>query len=516
LGRVELEGTENSKRMAYTALYTMYANLINGDAGSCYLKYYAQPRSLASSAYWQFIGGFQSCCWDNFRAAYPALMLAYPEVMSDVVNTYLARYERDGCMDGNICLFSGPTGGHRNVRFSPVLVAEAWQSGVVGDYSKLYAALKDNFSNEAYVPATLSTLGYETQPASGGKACSETLEFATSMASMAILAQGNHDQEGARKYLALSKCYTNLWDCTNMVFRVRKPDGSWGPVNNTNWTWNPNPQGLFEGTSRDWMFSVPHDPYGLIGLPGQQRFVERVSDYCLNETWFNDYQYIYPYMLYYAGAANEGQRIIRKYWVPMFHEGVMFEGVKPNPPRAGWQTHYTSNSGWLLLSMLGLYPVPSPVGQFIISSPSLTRAVIELGGKKLIVEAKNNSDDNIYVRSVKVDGKSYPSYMIPARRLAAGLKLELEMGSDPPAGLGALYVGSSDGLVLDAALVSPTHLKFTVEAPVGEATTKVFSASRPAKVLVNGREVKACAYDVAQKIVSIGNEGSAEIEVLTE
>jgi predicted alpha-1,2-mannosidase len=516
LARVELEGTENSKRMAYTALYTMYANIINGDDGSCYLKYYPRPRSLASSAYWQFIGGFQSCCWDNFRAAYPALMLAYPEVMSDVVNTYLARYQRDGCVDGNICLFTGPAGGHRNVRFSPVLVAQAWQSGIAADYSNLYAALKDNFNNDALVPATLSTLGYETQPPSGGKACSETLELATSMASMAMLAQANHDEPAATKYEKLSKCYTNLWDSTNLVFRVRNADGSWGVINNTNWTWNPNPQGLFEGTTQDWMFSIPHDPYGLLELPGQERFVERVKRYCVDDTWFNDYQYNYPFMLYYAGAPNECQQILRKWWIPMFHEGVMFEGVRPKPPHNGWQTHYTSNSGWLLLSMLGLYPVQAPVGQFIISSPSLSKAVIQHGAKKITVEARNGSGDNIYIRSVKLDGKVYPSYMIAARRLVAGARLELEMGSDPAQGLGPLYLGSSDGWVLDAALVSALHLKCTVEAPVSGATSKIFCATKPTKVLVDGREAAKWAYDAAGKTATVFTTGTAAIEVSME
>src|SRR5262249_25277740 len=157
---------------------------------------------------------------------------------------------------------------------------------------------------------------------------------------------------------------------------VRNEDGSWGPMNFTNWTWNPNPQGLFEGTTKDWMFSVPHDPYGLLSLPGQERFIERVTDYCLHDTWFNDYQYHYPYLLYYAGAAGIAQKIIRTSWVPLFHQAVMYEGVRPALPHNPWQTHYTGNAGWLLCSMLGLFPVPTPPGQFIISSPSLTKAVI--------------------------------------------------------------------------------------------------------------------------------------------
>jgi putative alpha-1,2-mannosidase len=152
------------------------------------------------------------------------------------------------------------------------------------------------------------------------------------MEAMALLAKANRDPAGLRRYERLSKVYTNVWDSTNQVFRLKNADGTWGPMNNTNWTWNPNPQGLFEGTTKDWMFSVPHDPYGLMNLPGQERLVERVVEYCLNDTWFNDYQYHYPYLLYYAGAPNEAQRILRQSWIPMFEAGVMYEGVRPKPP----------------------------------------------------------------------------------------------------------------------------------------------------------------------------------------
>ncbi len=515
LKRVEIEGPSNSRRMAYTALYTIYANIIDGSDGSCYAQFCSHPRSVASSVYWQFIGGFQSCCWDNVRAAYPFLMLAYPEVMTDVVNTYLARYQRDGVTDGNICLFTGPVGEHRNIRFSPVLMAQAYNCGIQADYGKIYAALKDNFDNEACLPASLSKLGYLTQRVTGGKACSETLEFATGLHSLAVLAKANHDQEGLRRYLPLSKAYTNLWDSNNQVFRVKNPDGSWGVINNTNWTWNPNPQGLFEGTSRDWMFSVPHDPYGLIDLPGQEGFMDRVIGYCLNDTWFNDYQYIYPYLLYYAGAPNEAQKIIRTSWVPLFQQGIMYEGVRPRIPHNGWQDHYTSNAGWLLCSMLGLYPVPAPPGQFIISSLSITKVAIHNGRKDIILRAENNDETNIYVNSIKLDGKVYPSYMIPAKRLASGATIDLQMGSDPGRSLGSLYIGSSDGFVLEAELKSALRLTCVVEAAAGPATTKAYSRTKPLKVTVNGSADAPWAYDEAKRTLTIRTSGTARLEVIS-
>jgi len=396
-----------------------------------------------------------------------------------------------------------------------VLIAEAYYSGIQAEYSKLYAALKDNFNNDAYLPTSFTNLGYVTQPATGGKACSETLEWTTGVHSMAMLAKANNDLEQMRKYLHLSKSYKNLWDSSNKFFRVKNADGTWGIIDNKKWTWNPNPQGLFEGTNKDWMFFVPHDPYGLINLPGQERRVERVIDYCLNDTWFNDYQYHYPYLLYYAGAANEAQKIIRNIWVPLFKEGVLYEGVSPKPPHNPWKTHYTSNAGWLICSMLGLYPVSSPPGQYIISSPSIAKAVIHHGDKNIIIQTKNTTEDNIYIRSIKVNGKVYPCYMIPAQRLISGVKIDLEMGSDPARGLGSLYISSSDGFILNAELASASNLKCTIESAVTDATTKIYSRTKPGKVIVNGREYNKWGYDEATNTLTIKSTGTAAIEVLS-
>jgi predicted alpha-1,2-mannosidase len=512
LNRVEVEGSDTNKRMAYTALYTMYANIIDGSDGSHYAGTYARPRSVASSAYWQFIGGYQSCCWDNVRATYPFLIMAYPEVMTDVVNTYLARYQRDGCLDGDICLFSGPSG-HNNIRLVPELVAQAYCGGVPVDYAKLYAALRDNFADERFAPASLRREGYLLQPDSGGFACSRTLEFDAGFHALAMLARIQHDAEGAKTYLRLGQCYTNLWDSANQAFRVKDAAGRWGPIENSKMTWNPNPQGLFEGSTRDWRFFLPHDPYGLLNLPGQEGFARRLVDYCLNDAWFNDYQEAYPYLLYYAGAPNQAQQIIRRVWVPLFEQGVMYEGVRPKPPHNGWQTHYSGVSGWLLCSMLGLYPSSAPAGQLIISSPSVTKAVIHTGRKDIIIETKNNDAENSYIRSIRVDGKVYPAYMIPAQRLAGGARIELEMGSDPSLGVGDLYVSSSDGFIQSAQLSQASRLKFTVEAAVANATTKVYSRTEPAKVLVNDREDHAWRYDPTNHTATIQTAGTADVEV---
>ncbi|HWX21574.1 MAG TPA: glycoside hydrolase domain-containing protein [Candidatus Binatia bacterium] len=227
-------------------------------------------------------------------------------------------------------------------------------------------------------------------------------------------------------------------------------------------------------------------------------------------------RFVYPYLLYYAVAAGEAQRIIRTSWIPMFQQGVMYEGVRPKIPHNGWQDHYTSNSGWLLASMLGLYPVPAAPGQFSISSPAVTKAVIHNGKHQISVEAKKNHGGNIYIRSIKVDGNVYPSYMISAKRLAGGARIELEMDSNPSSGLGPVYLSSTDGFVLSAELVSASLLKCTLESPLLEATSKIYSRAKPAKVLVNGRDDCQWTCDETKKMVTLQTSGMAAIEVNSE
>ncbi len=193
----------------------------------------------------------------------------------------------------------------------------------------------------------------------------------------------------------------------------------------------------------------------------------------------------------------------------------MYEGVRPKPPHNGWKTHYTSNAGWLLCSMLGLYPVSSPPGQYIISSPSIEKAVIHHGNNVITVQTQNNTGENIYIRSIKVDGKVYPCYVIPAQRLISGVKIELEMGSDPAEGLGSLYIGSCDGFVQSAELVSDARLTCVVEAAVTDATTQIYSRTKPEKVLVNGKNDESWDYDDADKIVTVRTTGVAKIDVFS-
>jgi predicted alpha-1,2-mannosidase len=89
-------------------------------------------------------------------------------------------------------------------------------------------------------------------------------------------------------------------------------------------------------------------------------------------------------------------------------------------------------SAWYIFSSLGFYPVCPGSGQYAIGSPSVKESIIELAdGKKLIIKANNLSDKNIYIRSVKLNGKLLNKFTLEQSQLNGGGELVFEMGSRP-------------------------------------------------------------------------------------
>lgn len=89
-------------------------------------------------------------------------------------------------------------------------------------------------------------------------------------------------------------------------------------------------------------------------------------------------------------------------------------------------------SAWYILSAMGLYQVEPAGGKYIIGSPIMDKATISLGdGKNFSIICKNNSSENIYVQSAKLNGKTYTKSYIMYQDMMKGGTLELQMGNQP-------------------------------------------------------------------------------------
>ena len=91
-------------------------------------------------------------------------------------------------------------------------------------------------------------------------------------------------------------------------------------------------------------------------------------------------------------------------------------------------------SAWYVLSSIGLYQVEPAGGKFVIGTPIFHEAKVNVGGgKTFTVKAVNNSAENIYVQSARLNGKTYTKSYLMYQDIMAGGILELEMGSQPSA-----------------------------------------------------------------------------------
>ena len=89
-------------------------------------------------------------------------------------------------------------------------------------------------------------------------------------------------------------------------------------------------------------------------------------------------------------------------------------------------------SAWYIFSSMGFYPVNPANGVYALGSPILSRAELNLAdGKKFVVTAKNLAKDNVYIQSVKLNGKAYSRTYITQNDIVAGSKLEFTMGPKP-------------------------------------------------------------------------------------
>jgi len=89
-------------------------------------------------------------------------------------------------------------------------------------------------------------------------------------------------------------------------------------------------------------------------------------------------------------------------------------------------------SAWYLFTAFGFYPVNPASGDFMIGSPLFRRMSLRLAnGKTFSVVAANNSAENLYIQSARLNGKPLDTPVITWEDIQSGATLELTMGPSP-------------------------------------------------------------------------------------
>ncbi|MFI7599216.1 GH92 family glycosyl hydrolase [Actinoplanes sp. NPDC049681] len=405
--------------------------------------------------------------WDTYRTTWPAYSLLTPDAAGEMVNGFVQQY-RDG---GWISRWSSP--GYANLMVgtsSDVAFADAYLKGVPGiDAETAYQAAVKNATvtppNQNVGRKGLATSifkGYTPSDVTG-EAMSWAMDgyindFGIANMAAALAKKGGpraqEYAEQAEYFRNRALNYVNMFDPSVEFFQGKDSAGKW---RNPPSTYDPRVWGYDYTETDGWnmAFHVPQDGQGLANLYGGKDQLAKKLDtfFATPETagfpgsyggtihemleardvrmgqwgFSNQPSHHIPYMYDYAGRPAKTQKIIREALSRLYLGSEIGQGY-PGDEDNG------EMSAWYVFSSLGFYPLQMGSPAYAIGSPLFTKATINLpGGKKIVINAPDNSAKNVYVQSLKVNGKAYTSTSLPHSLLADGAVLDFAMGPEPSA-----------------------------------------------------------------------------------
>ena len=205
-----------------------------------------------------------------------------------------------------------------------------------------------------------------------------------------------------------------------------------------------------EGNSLHYTWSVFHDPQGLIDLMGGDEPFSEMMDSVFNiPPHFDDSYYGFPIheiremqvmnMGNYAHGNQPIQHFIYLYdwcgqpWKAQARiREVMDKFYTAAPDGYCGDEDNGQTSAWYVFSAMGFYPVCPASGEFAVGTPLFKHVKVNMpSGKSFIVNAPENSNDNFYIGSMKVNGREQDRTFLTYDELAAGASVDFAMTSVP-------------------------------------------------------------------------------------
>lgn len=394
---------------------------------------------------------------------------AYPDVMDGFCNTMVNLYHDGGLIP------RGPSGGN----YTFVMIGDMAAPFFAAAYNK---GIRNYDVNQAYEGLIINALpggirdhaGYEWETnASGGgmkyyatrgyvpeniegkgmhrDGASMTLEYAYEDWCVAQIAKALGKEKDYEWLSSRSFNYTNLWDPVAKYMHPRNKDGSWladfAPVGDVN---SFHTEGFTEANSAIYTYFVPQDISGLIQLFGsKEAFVATLNrQFELAEpfkftvandnhagAWVdygNEPSTEMAHLFNFAGAPWLSQK-----WVREVKEQT-YGGTSPADGYLGDEDQGDLGAVSVLMA-IGLFDVEGGASTnptYQITSPVFDRVTIRLDkdyftGRKFTIITRNNSAANIYIQSVKLNGKPLTKFWFLHSDLVKGGTLEITLGPEP-------------------------------------------------------------------------------------
>lgn len=432
LSVVDVQASEDNKVQFYTALYHSYlAPRVFSDSNGQYKGPDGEIHRAEGFRRFSFFS-----LWDTFRALHPWKTITDSIESKDMMDSIYAHYQEYGLLP--VWNFQGnETDMMMGYHAVPVLV-DAYKKGITDiDGEALFKAMKksamqNDFSIDKY--KTLGFVPYET----GNWNVSLTLEYAFDDWSIAQMALALNKEEEYEYFLNRSKNYIHHFDSRTNFMRAKSQEGHFKAQ------FDPlayHPEDYCEANAWQYNFFVPHDVENLVALMGgDSQFERKLDDMFLTSQnseelpeWISGYigQYVHgnepahhvPYLYQYIGKSHKTQQRVRQ---------IMDELYKTSPDGLVGNEDAGQMSAWYMFSALGFYPVNPASGEYVLGSPEVDSATINLpNGKTFTVKTENQSPENVYVQSVYLNGVEHKRFTISHDEIVNGGELTFNMTANP-------------------------------------------------------------------------------------
>ena len=442
-------GTIDQERTFYSCLYRMlfFPNKLYEIDANNQIVHYSPYNGKVLPGYMFGGTGF----WDTFRALYPFLNLAYPHIVNEMQEGLINDYKEGGWLPE----WSSP--GYSNVMIgnnSASVVAEAYLKGGRGyNIETLYQALVHGANNVGPNGTGregvdyYNRLGYVPYDVKIGENAARTLEYAYDDFAIYQLGKALHKPEAEIEvYKKRSMNYKKLFDPETGLMRGKNKDGSFEkPFNPFKWG-----DAFTEGNSWHYTWGVFQDIKGLETLMGgKKQFLAKLDSVFILPPIFDDSYYgevIHEIremqivnMGQYAHGNEPIQHMLYLYdyagepWKTQYHvRDVMNKLYFATPDGYCGDEDNGQTSAWYVFSALGFYPVCPASDQYALGAPLFKKITFNLeNGKKVVINAANNSDDNIYVKSLTINGKAYDKNWLSHKSLVEGEIINFDMSAQP-------------------------------------------------------------------------------------
>ena len=368
LSKIQITGTDEQRRLFYTALYHTMLMPID--------KTGENPKWTDAPYYDDYYA-----IWDTYRTSSPLLTLLWPERQTEIVNSLLNIYRREGYLpDARSGDSNGRTQGGSNAE---VVIADAFVKGLTSiDYHlALEAMLKDaevdpGADHEKHGRGGLNEyrrLGYV--PYGIPRAGTRTVEYAYDDYCIAQMARGLGRDDISEEYMQRSQNWRNLWrddyewDDVRGYIMPRDAEGRW--LDSVPWgrskVFHPQipytpvtkvaPWNLpwwdtffYEALSAEYSLSIPHDIPGLIEACGGPETFRQRLDFFFERGRYNvgnEPSFLTPCLYHWIGRPDLSTQRIHQ---------IIRDNYSTDPDGLPGNDDGGAMSSWLAFHMMGLYP----------------------------------------------------------------------------------------------------------------------------------------------------------------